>query len=246
MDQSYGISTSFEFQGILENGGGIMSLLVLHANTISIVERLKLAENLLIGSIINYDDASAVEMLRLVKRAFLDLAGNDVARMEEQLAEFHDFLAKLFWEYLEPLENCLLPGNIPKLQALMRTRLLIFGELIQRWELTLIKKNIRAFHRIVAMGWPRLDCGRRSRWMPKKEHDGIREIVRDHVAKLLRDAGNDLASIDAAVRPWLELPDVPDELRNILVVARAKAGGVPMALRDIQNATGANLVATQE
>lgn len=181
------------------------------------------------------DDTAVVALLELLR----------AVHGEAELTYRAD-LEELYWQ---------LPGDVAynSRAVLPQSKSLIFQELLKDWKPDRTPASTRAFRRVIAMGWPRArwaspDAGEHELELKARGYH-VGERLRETFLKTLRSylqypgdwrgsffGGKEHAprEIDCAFRPWLTQRDVPEEILHVMVMARAKAGGLSMALRDIR------------
>lgn len=138
--------------------------------------------------------------------------------------------------------------NIPS--KMRRTRLWIVRKLLVEWTCDIKDPaSVHAFRRFIAMVFPEpiiksrregetdMEMNARGQEVVRADQQAALEAARERLesASFLHD---DFlrSNADAIYEPWLQQPWIPAELSSVLIVARAKHGGLAVAERDLRNA----------
>lgn len=202
-----------------------------------------------------HNDGVAEELVSLLRRSHelieLDLCHGEPrgqARAALALADgrFRERLRELYWD----LPDARLvqghhiatghPLEVERSPTLVKTKLDVLGHIIGDWVPQLTQESIKVFRFMLAAYRPRpsgnnlregeshAEWKAHGRFVSDDEQNGILRLVREHVGTHPFTA--------EAIEPWLEQPNVPDEIQKILAMARARHGGPELAKRDIRNA----------
>jgi hypothetical protein len=242
--------TNESYHRILSGYGGLGSMLASYADKgLTPEERLEMAEGLLEAAISKRSDDDVITMLGLLYQATrsaqpFSSAGEGRANRER----FNLRLEEIFWKlpFSEPELYSPYSQHRERKGLLVKSRLFICRELIKEWTVTEMPQSVHAFRRLIAMGWPAtlehqrqgesdVEMRARNRMIFAKEREGILAIAREHLATFATHE-EQREGPDAVFGPWLAHACVPDELRKLLVMARAKMGGFELTKRDIRNA----------
>jgi hypothetical protein len=201
-------------------------------------ERLALAQKLVDASIDSEDDEQTVGMTELYWRALQERNVKEcsVERKGNAVAEFRDYLERVF------LRLPMRIWNMPK------TVLFIVDRCINDWEPEPAAASMHSFRRLIAIGWPvfdekeprrdgesNIELRVRGRVTGAHLQKSILNIVRRRLTSWFHSDFARQYGPDATFGPWLAMSNIPDDLRDTIVMARAKAGGHNMALQDIRN-----------
>jgi hypothetical protein len=173
-------------------------------------------------------------------------------------ARYRAYIADLFWQlpdsrqeqtYVRDQDGSRYEDGLQRVQTLVTTKARIFRELLGEWSYQATEKSVHAFRRAIAMGWPlsaqfkQLFAGEsdselraRGRFVGQDEQKQYSTAVREHLGRFdsyeVKKHG-----ADAVFAPWLAQQRVPEDIEKMLVVARAKMGGIEMARRDVRYAS---------
>ncbi len=160
---------------------------------------------------------------------------------------YRSYLSELFWELPSR------PGysDAGRVSLMVDTKVRIFRELIREWTSASTPSSRHAFRRAIAMGWPEqsmsehqrlieerdpIECKAVGRFVGAEEQKRYVAVVRECLGCFGVYPYKGVTA-DSVFGPWLAEKHVPGEIEDLLVVARAKAGGVATARRDIDYAT---------
>lgn len=225
------VESHHELEDILRAYGDLGALFAHTTPNMSEKERVDLVKQLIEGCITTYRDADLVVMLEALTRASANEFGPGR----------NAYLEELYWRL--PTTERVQEGL--RKPAFVKSRLHICGKLIRKWTANPTRNSDDAFRRLIAMGWPLhekyqprdgdtvVELNARGRIVSQEEVKGILDIVRAHLNGFTFDKGAERLSPDEIFRPWLAMLNVPEDLRKMLNVARARMGGPELAERDL-------------
>ncbi len=228
--------------GSSKDAGGLLRLAVL---AMSSLERLAMAKELFATAVRVEHDEEALVALQLVDRALVEVCNHEEPRPPETEAtcRLRTFMDEVFWTL--PDEGAYQRHGAEPI--FVQTRLAIVRELITEWKAVELPHTVHAFRRLIAMGWPvekhyhqrngesDVEMKARGRRVSAKESESIVNIVRAHLERFGSKEKDELGP-DGVFGPWLAHAHVPEEIRHLLVMARAKMGGSDMTMRDLRYA----------
>ncbi len=209
-----------------------------YLNEISDDDRIDVLKKVFEAAIAAKNEAVAREALEAIWVAYswkeqnaMDVRGDRLyGKVHERAeAEFHPYLRNIFWK---------LPDGEEKRNPVfadLKLRILEFVSVAWKAEPTEESKEAfrflcAAFDGVAKLGTsenPRANYSQEFRFVTEKEKKGILDFVRRCTD----------FTFDAKRAPfWLELEWVPEKFKEILVLARARNGGIALALGDIRNA----------
>ena len=122
--------------------------------------------------------------------------------------------------------------------TLVKTKMFIISKVIFEWQPEeFTESSINAFRFLIAAfnpnpkEWGKIEgesayeIMARGRRVYKEEKEGILQMIREHL-KWRRNP--------ECLNEWIKQPAVPEDIQNIIIVARARNGSVKLAVRDIR------------
>jgi len=202
------------------------------------------------------NDKVAVFLLELLEKAYQAKIEADLERTEEKWkhekdirertwASFRGYLKKLYWtlpdqKQIDTRYDRLANGHVPVWgPALVEAKLWILKKLIGEWQLSpSAPGSWEAFRFFIAAYRPLPkdylkregesddEMQARGRQVYEEERKGILDLIRQHTGCLFKPDN---------LEEWISQPYVPEEIKQILVIARARNGGAELVERDIRN-----------
>jgi hypothetical protein len=225
-------------------------------------EKIGFLDTTLRSGAAKHDDEQTVVLLQMIRMVLDDhwvaefTQREDIRNYEREHAghneaakQFRKYLAALYWDLpdCQRVQNSASSadwrGSHPE-ATLFAAKDEIFRELLQEWTAEVTPESRHAFRRAIAMGWPlsaqytrirdgedEVELKARGRYVDDKEVAERMRAMRLHL-----DSFGDRfkMSPDSIFAPWLNQPNVPEDIQKLLVVARAKAGGHKLAMRDVR------------
>ncbi len=202
------------------------------------------------------NDKVAVFLLELLEKAYQAKIEADLEATEEKWkhkreirernwASSQEYLKKLYWTLPDQKQVDTRYDNISCKHvpvwgaALVETKLWILKNLIIEWRSSVsIPGSLEAFRFLIAVFQPLhkeyrkregesdYEMQARGRQVYEEEQKGILNLIRQHTNSSFKS--DDLEE-------WISQPYVPEEIKQVLVIARARNGGIDLAVRDIRN-----------
>jgi len=170
-------------------------------------------------------DGATLELAKRLKTAY-EVAAEEIAHPElgsrKSLKDWEkERMAREIAEVKLKEHLMLLYRGIPQSaeETVLNTKLWIIEQIVLCWwKEELWPESISAFEFI---------CEAYGKAVSKKLRDGIQQIIRDRIGGRFKPE---------YLEQWLEQPHVPENIQQLLVIARARNGGVQFTKRDIRNA----------
>jgi len=157
--------------------------------------------------------------------------------MERAYLRWREHLERLYWQL--PDKRRTGDGYIGDKRVdrfgptLEKTKLLILGSVIYGWMPERTDESRQIFHFVINAYHPGFYASPTS-----KEFEGkfVSREQEDEIEKLIRGRAGTGSFSANAISQWLMEEEMPQEIRKILILSRARSGGWELAKRDIRNA----------
>lgn len=202
-------------------------------------EKLAAIESALLAAAMGHNDDVTLEMVELLSTAYHKEEWEIMLREKKTSADyyrgeqrFREHIRRLYWQ-LPDGRTSLHKGY--KQATLFKTKLRIFGEIIKEWG-TPRESSVRAFRFLIAAynplpegelrheGESDDEMQARGRWVFHEEQAATLQLIREHT-------GRDWRPKDLEF--WLQQPYVPEGIQRLLILARARNGGMALVERDL-------------
>jgi hypothetical protein len=191
-------------------------------------DRLKVLQTTFMKAAENKDDEMTYRLLYIIYQAYHEAEGGIALETDRDFGKASlraytrhcDYLKGVYWQ-------------LPRGPFLRKTKLEIIRLWMrqwQRWACDFTDKGeeaIDAFHFLVSAYIGKTDGDQWEFSTSTAEKDDVLKFFRDHT---------DYRFIPEIAEKWLKMPDVPEEIKKIFIIARARNGGIPLIERDIKNA----------
>jgi len=203
--------------------------------SLSITERVDEIRETFELAVRSHNDEAALGLLRVLDRVYCVLDPE----------KFHSWLKDFYWDLPDAKKVGTRYNEFSKKYddvfeaTLVETKMYMIGQIIHEWkpeELT--ESSIDAFRFIIAAFEPRPKEWRKQeggsvyetmtqgRRVYKEEKDRILQMIRTHV---------EWRQKTEHLNQWIKQPAVPYEIQKVLIIARARNGGMELALEDIRH-----------
>jgi len=209
-------------------------------------ERVKKVEEAFLFAVKTFNEEAAIKLLELLEEPYNSMKETDWKEWtwEKIRAAFSDRLRELYWELPDARQDGtryseLERKDIPVYEsALVKTKLWIVKEVFRDWSREINFKSWKAFRFLVAAYEPdskehpkRKDESEdetraRGRRVSKEEQEGILKIVRENIGDYFKPEN---------LTSWLQQPCIPFAIQKVLILARARNGGMDLIKRELRN-----------
>jgi len=202
--------------------------------SLSITERVDEIRETFELAVRSHNDEAALELLQVLDRIYYALDSD----------QFHSWLKDFYWDLPDAKKAGTRYNEFSKKYddvfeaTLVEAKMHIIPRILSEWRLEeLTESSIDAFRFIIAAFEPRPKEWRKreggsvyetmtqGRRVYKEEKDRILQMIRTHVEWRQTEHLNQ----------WIKQPAVPHEIQKVLIIARARNGGMELALEDIRH-----------
>lgn len=208
-------------------------------------KRTEILKEMFLEAAKNHNDEAANELLKLIDKEY-DLEERKIADETDKHygnadiranANFYGYLKNVYWDLPDKIKTgeergCFYPYHYPiHGSTLLKTKVQIIKVCIGRWAgysygrryfEEVDEQSLEIFNFLVDAYSGRGKC-----YISKEEKEEILKLFREKT---------DYYFTPEIAEKWLKVPNVPEEIRKIFILARARNGGMKLAERDMKNA----------